>query len=73
MNFIDGEKISDSNKNEIIETNEDETPQETLDRMYRKINQSLANEVLAEVCEMDPYKFETLVVDLLVKMGYIKT
>lgn len=72
VNFIDGEKISDSNKNEIIETNEDETPQETLDRMYQKINQSLANEVLAEVCEMDPYKFETLVVDLLVKMGYGK-
>ena len=48
MNFIDGEKISDSNKNEIIETNEDETPQETLDKMYQKINQSLANEVLLQ-------------------------
>lgn len=72
VNFIDGEKFSDSNKNETIETNEDETPQETLDRMYQKINQSLANEILTEVCEMDPYKFETLVVDLLVKMGYGK-
>lgn len=28
-------------------------PQETLDKMYQKINQSLAKEVLAEVCEMD--------------------
>lgn len=40
--------------------------------MYQKINQSLANEVLAEVCEMDLYKFETLIVDLFAKMGYGK-
>ncbi|MCB5440997.1 hypothetical protein G4946_09295 [Anaerostipes hadrus] len=45
---------------------------ENLDKMYQKINQSLANEVLAEVCEMDLYKFETLIVDLFAKMGYGK-
>ena len=63
--------ISDNQKQEEnTETNDDETPQETLERMYLKINQSLANDVLEEVCEMNPYKFESLVVDLLVKMGY---
>ena len=48
----------------------DETPQETLDRVYRELNQSLANDLLAEICEMNPYRFERLVVELLIKMGY---
>lgn len=48
----------------------DETPQETFDRVYREWNKSLANELLTEIVEMNPYRFETLVVELLVKMGY---
>ena len=51
---------------------EDETPQEILDRAHKELNNALANELLSEVLEMDPYRFESLVVDLLVKMGYGK-
>lgn len=56
---------------EVIESKSDEeTPQETLDRVFKELNLSLANELLAEICKMDPYRFETLVVELLIKMGY---
>ena len=48
----------------------DETPQETMDRVYKELNQSLANDLLTEISEMNPYRFEVLVVELLVKMGY---
>lgn len=50
----------------------DETPQETLDRVYKELNNALANELLSEIIEMDPYKFESLVIELLIKMGYGK-
>ncbi len=49
-----------------------ETPLERLDNAYRDLNDSLANEVLSEVKNMDPFKFESLVVDLLIRMGYGK-
>ncbi len=56
---------------EVIESKSDEeTPQETLDRVFKELNLSLANELFAEICKMDPYRFETLVVELLIKMGY---
>lgn len=48
---------------------EDEgTPQEILDHAYEEVNDALAVELLDEVRNMDPYKFEQLVVDLLIKM-----
>ena len=49
---------------------QNETPQETMDRVYKELNQSLANDLLTEISEMNPYRFEVLVVELLVKMGY---
>lgn len=51
---------------------ENETPQEILDKVHKELNNALANELLSEILEMDPYKFESLVVELLVKMGYGK-
>ena len=65
-------KGEDNHKDkEVIESKSDEeTPQETLDRVFKELNLSLANELLAEICKMDPYRFETLVVELLIKMGY---
>lgn len=41
-----------------------------MDRVYKELNQSLANDLLTEISEMNPYRFEVLVVELLVKMGY---
>lgn len=51
---------------------EESTPQEILEKSYQELNDALANDLLNEILEMDPYKFESLVVDLLIKMGYGK-
>ena len=47
-----------------------ETPQETLDRVYKTINSELAEELLSEIMRQSPGFFETLVVDLMKAMGY---
>lgn len=53
------------------EGNEDEaTPDERLDTLYRAIRSSLAQELLELVLASDPAFFERLVVRLLVAMGY---
>ena len=46
------------------------TPQEVMDDAYQRIRGSLAAELLATMRECSPERFERLVVDLLVKMGY---
>ncbi len=55
--------------NSLIVENE-ETPQETLDRVYRSINDQLADELLSEIVNLSPAFFEQLVVDLMKAMGY---
>lgn len=47
-----------------------ETPEETMDRAYQRLRQSLASELLNKVVQLSPSFFERLVVELLVKMGY---
>jgi len=47
-----------------------QTPIEKLDDAVRDLNQKLAVELLDYIREMDPYKFEILVIDLLQAMGY---
>lgn len=68
VDFVDGSMQENHTKE--IAASCDETPQETFDRVYKEWNKSLANELLAEIVEMNPYRFETLVVELLIKMGY---
>lgn len=63
--------------NVVIDTNldtqqETSTPQEILEHAYEELNDELSNDLLSEILAMDPYKFESLVVDLLIKMGYGK-
>lgn len=47
-----------------------ETPQEIMDRSYQVIQESLAEELLERIMSQSPAFFESLVVELLVKMGY---
>ncbi len=47
-----------------------ETPQETLDRMYKAINEKLTEDLLAEIMSQSPVFFEKLVVELMQAMGY---
>lgn len=59
--------------NETIATgvsNEELTPTEQLEAAMKKINDDLAADILQKTREMSPAKFEQLVVDLLVAMGY---
>lgn len=54
---------------EIIEQTS-HTPQEVLETSYQSLRQTLAQEILERVKNSPPKFFETLVVDLLVAMGY---
>ena len=46
------------------------TPDDTFEESFRKINDSLSDELLSEVSKISPVAFEQLVIDLLSKMGY---
>lgn len=48
----------------------DETPEELLEQAYQRIRAELTSELLARVKAGSPRFFETLVVELLLKMGY---
>lgn len=50
--------------------NEELTPTEQLEAAMKKINDDLAADILQKAREMTPAKFEQLVLDLLLNMGY---
>jgi restriction system protein len=47
-----------------------ETPEETLESAYQKLQENLSLEILETFKKCSPYFFEHLVVDLMVNMGY---
>lgn len=49
---------------------EDETPEETLQKSYLSIRGDLASELLQRIQNNNPEFFESLVVDLMIAMGY---
>jgi len=46
------------------------TPEALIEEASNELNQTLAEELIEAMFAMDPYKFEGLVVELLVSMGY---
>lgn len=62
--------VVESNEESVLETMENQTPEESLEKSYQSIRESLASELLSKIIELSPVFFERLVVDLLVKMGY---
>lgn len=54
----------------IEEKNDDITPEESIDNIYKKINEQLSDELLEIILDKDPYYFERLVMDVLTKMSY---
>ena len=48
----------------------DETPNDLIDQSISALNQKLADDLMAEIMAKDPAFFESLVVKLLLKMGY---
>lgn len=47
-----------------------DTPQDQLDNAFKVINETLAEDLLSEILKQTPNYFESLVVELLQKMGY---
>ncbi len=61
---------NDNDDDIVIAENNEQTPEENLDKAYQRIRKSLASELLNKIIELSPTFFERLVVELLVKMGY---
>lgn len=54
----------------IADNQDGQTPQDTFDLAYQKINHALADDLLTEIMKQSPAFFEKLVVQLLENMGY---
>ncbi|MEL7433255.1 MAG: restriction endonuclease [Chloroflexota bacterium] len=52
------------------DTDDEQTPEEQVDSIHRKLRKTLADELLDTVLDVSPRFFERLVVDLLLAMGY---
>ena len=72
--FIEFRTIKKETSSESIETSKDEisdaTPTELIEEGFNSINASLAQDLLQNLRNMDPYKFEEVVAELLSAMGY---
>jgi restriction system protein len=55
---------------EVDNSQSSATPEENLENSYLKIRKNLAQELLFKIKSSSPSFFETLVIELLVKMGY---
>jgi restriction system protein len=53
-----------------VPASETTSPQERIDLAFRELNNSLITDLRGKLATIDPFRFEQLVLDLLVKMGY---
>jgi restriction system protein len=51
-------------------TSEVASPQERIELAFRELNNSLTTELRSKLASIDPFRFEQVVLDLVVKMGY---
>lgn len=65
-----GKQKEENSSSDLEISSEETTPEETLESSYLSIRKNLAQELLSKIKGCSPTFFETLVVDLLVKMGY---
>ncbi|WP_455537801.1 restriction endonuclease [Terrisporobacter sp.] len=63
-------KLDDEGTETIQVVKDIKTPLEELEASYTAINESLRDELLEKLKEVDFYKFENIVVDLIIRMGY---
>ena len=69
--FAPDYKSKENSNENIVKTNSsDLTPEETIEKAYKTINNQLSDQILENILNNDQYFFEKLVVDLLLKMGY---
>lgn len=62
----------ENNDNAFIsdDSESNETPDDTFEEAFKKINDNLSDELLSEIIKLSPTAFEQLVMDLLQRMGY---
>lgn len=63
-------RTKDEDLSSDIDTQTSATPEEVLESSYLKIRKNLSQELLLKIKSCSPSFFESLVVELLVKMGY---
>ena len=68
--FIKGNKKAIEKPLDYLQQNAIETPLETFERVYKAINDQLADDLLTEIMNQSSVFFENLVVDLMKSMGY---
>lgn len=68
--FNEFQSIKESGNSENNKIEQSITPHELLESGYLSIKNELADELLSTIKNISPSKFEKLVIDLLVKMGY---
>lgn len=59
-----------SSQKDMPNKKEIETPDYAFEDSFKKINENLSDEILAEVMKLSPVAFEKMIIDLLQKMGY---
>jgi len=70
--FVDFHTLKKDNTVTVkIDSGIEQTPEEALDISYQNLRRNLAQEILIKVKSCSPAFFEKLVVELLVKMGYV--
>ncbi len=70
LEFIKPKRITGNDEEEKDEFFDTQTPEEKLEKSYQQIRDALATDILEKVISLSPTRFEKLVVELLVKMGY---
>jgi len=68
--FKDQKNVTTNNDVEVNDDIDDITPDEALRLAYKKINDSLAQEILERTRKVTPAFFEDLLIELLIAMGY---
>jgi restriction system protein len=64
--YKSGDAIEKMSSNESVE----KTPDEMMEEGFERINSELSRMLLKSLEEISPYRFEIIVIDLLIKMGY---
>lgn len=70
LDFIGGKKDVDASSLPAAITQSEQTPEEILGGLAEQLNKQLALDLLDSIYANSPTFFESLVVDLLLKMGY---
>ena len=63
-------RAGDTNEPDETEGESTTTPEEAIDRAVNSITVSLRSELMTQLREIDPYRFEQVVLDVLFAMGY---